>query len=95
MPSLLTEHASSSLGRDVLFEKIHRMTKALDTLGSVVEAGQVRVSSKALLTIAKNVSCPEIGKHLRDPYMDCCRMVRDLRLLVNTFGYILKPESLT
>jgi hypothetical protein len=70
------------------------MIAALDDLWSRVEAGEFQVSSRALLRAARSVSCPEIGRRLRDPCPDHARISRDVRLLIKTFEYVIKPEPI-
>lgn len=94
MSSLLTEHENSGVSRDLLFQKLDRMTQALETLWNGVETGRIRVSSKALLRITRSISCPEIKRKLNEPCMDCTRIMRDLRLIINTFRYVIKPEQI-
>jgi hypothetical protein len=94
MSSLLTNRQAQESVADALLEKLRRMTAALDDLWNRVEAGEFRVSSRALLRTARSVWCPDIGRRLRDSCPDCARISRDVRLLINTFEYIIKPEPI-
>ena len=92
MTGLLLQDASNQLDRVEILSQQKMMADALDTLWREVEDGSVRVYSIAVLRAAKIVSCPEIGKHLKDPSINHAKVLRDLRILINTFEYIIKPE---
>ncbi len=92
MTGLLLQDASKQLDRVEILSQQKMMSDALDTLWGEVENGNVRVCSIAVLRAAKIVSCPEIGKRLKGPSIDHAKVLRDLRILINTFEYILKPE---
>jgi len=92
MTGLLLQDASNQLDRVEIKTQQKMMSEALDTLWQEVEDGSVRVNSIAVLRAAKVVSCPEIGKRLKGPSIDHAKVLRDLRILINTFEYILKPE---
>ncbi|TFG94094.1 hypothetical protein E4H12_15820 [Candidatus Thorarchaeota archaeon] len=92
MTGLLLQDASNQIDRVEILYQQKMMAEALDTLWCKVEEGSVRVQSIAVLRAAKNVSCPEIANRLKSPNIDHARIVRDLRLLINTFEYIIKPE---
>lgn len=93
MTGLLLQDASDQVDRVEILYQQKMMVDALENLWSKVEEGEVRVQSVAVLRAAKNVSCPEIANRLKSPNIDHARVVRDLRLLINTFEYIIKPES--
>ena len=92
MTGLLLQDASNQLDRVEILSQQKMMSEALDTLWQEVEDGSVRVNSIAVLRAAKVVSCPEIGKRLRDPSIDHAKVLRDLRILISTFEYIIKPK---
>ena len=92
MTGLLLQDASSQLDRVEILSQQKMMSDALETLWREVEDGSVRVQSIAVLRAAKNVSCHEIEKRLKSSNIDHARVLRDLRLLINTFEYIIKPE---
>jgi hypothetical protein len=92
MTGLLLQDASNQLDRVEILSQQKMMSDALDTLWHEVEDGSVRVNSIAVLRAAKIVSCPEIEKRLKDPSIDHAKVLRDLRILISTFEYIIKPE---
>ena len=92
MTGLLLQDASNQLDRVEILSQQKMMADALDTLWREVEDGSVRVYSIAVLRAAKIVSCPEIGKRLKDPSINHAKVLRDIRILINTFEYIIKPE---
>ena len=92
MTGLLLQDASSQIDRVEILYQQKMMADALERLWRDVEEGSVRVQSIAVLRAAKNVSCPEIGNRLKSPNIDHARVVRELRLLINTFEYVIKPE---
>jgi len=92
MTGLLLQDASNQIDRVQILSQQKVMETALDKLWRDVENGKVRVQSIAVLRAAKNVSCKEIANRLKSPIIDHARVVRDLRLLINTFEYVIKPE---
>lgn len=92
MTGLLLQDASNQLDKVELLSQQKMMSDALDKLWQEVEDGSVRVQSIAVLRAAKNVSCLEIEKRLKSSSIDHAKVLRDLRILINTFEYILKPE---
>jgi len=92
MTGLLLQDASNQVDRVEILTQQKTMADALENLWTKVEDGSVRVQSIAVLRAAKNVSCPEIANRLKSSNIDHARVVRDLRLLINTFEYVIKPE---
>lgn len=92
MTGLLLQDASNQVDRVEILSQQKAMENALEKLWKDVEDGKVRVQSIAVLRAAKNVSCKEISNRLKTPNIDHARVVRDLRLLINTFEYVIKPE---
>ena len=92
MTGLLLQDASNQVDRVEILSQQKMMADALENLWTKVEDGKVRVQSIAVLRAAKNVSCPEIANRIKSPNIDHARVVRDLRLLINTFEYVIKPE---
>jgi hypothetical protein len=94
MTGLLLQDATSPLDRIEILEQQKNLVEALEYLWNNVEEGKVRVRSLAVLRAAKKVSFPDIEKNLKSPTIDHARVISDLRLLINTFEYIIKPEKL-
>ncbi len=92
MTGLIMQDASNQLDRIEILNQQKNLQNALDKIWQGVEEGYIRVRSIAVLRAAKNVSCPDIERHLKSPNIDHSRIVKDLRLLMNTFEYIIKPE---
>ena len=92
MTGLLLQDASEQIDRVAILSQQKSMSDALESLWQDVENGNVRVRSIAVLRAAKNVSCREIENKLKSPNIDHAKVVRDLRLLINTFEYVIKPE---
>ena len=93
MTGLLLQDASNQIDRVEILSQQKLMSEALEKLWHDVQEGNVRVQSLAVLRAAKNVSCPEIANKLKSSNIDHARVVRDLRLLINTFEDIIKPET--
>jgi hypothetical protein len=94
MTGLLIQDATSRLDQIELLEQQKNLLDALENPWNNAEEGRVRVRSLAVLRAAKNVSFPGIKKKLKSPNIDHARVISDLRLLINTFEYIIKPELL-
>jgi hypothetical protein len=92
MTGLLAQDATRQLDRIEILNQQKNMIDALESLWHGVEEGTVRVQSLALLRATKNVSFPDIERKLKSPSIDHSRMISDLRLVINTFEYIIKPE---
>ncbi|MBN2228232.1 MAG: hypothetical protein JW779_01490 [Candidatus Thorarchaeota archaeon] len=92
MTGLLLQDATNQLDRIELLNQQKNMVDALEYIWESVEKGDLRVRSIAVLRAAKNVSCAEIEKKIKSPNIDHARVISELRLLINTFEYIIKPE---
>lgn len=93
MTGLVLEDAGSSLDRNLLLKQHEIVVEALEDIWNCVERGNIEVDCLPLLRTARNVSCPEISRKLSSPEIDHEKIIRDLRLLVNTFTYVIKPKS--
>lgn len=94
MTGLVLEDAGSSLDRNLLLKQHEIVIEVLEELWTGVENGDVEVDCLPLLRSVRSVSCPEISRKLRSPEIDHAKIIRDLRFLVNTFTYVIKPKSL-
>jgi hypothetical protein len=92
MTGLVLEDAGKSVDRNLLLKQQENLVKALEEIWNGVESGDILVECVPLLRSARAVSCPEIGRKLRSPEIDHVKIIRDLRLLVNTFTYVIKPK---
>jgi hypothetical protein len=92
MTGLLLQDATGQLDRIEILNQQKSMIEALESLWQSVEEGTVRVGSVALLRATKNISFPDIERKLKSSSIDHARVISDLRLLINTFEYIIKPE---
>ena len=93
MTGLVLEAAENSLDRNLLLKQHEIVIEALEELWTGVEKGYVKVDCLPLLRAVRSVSCPEISRKLHSTEIDHARILRDLRLLVNTFTYVIKPKS--
>ena len=93
MTGLVLEVAGGNLDRNLLLKQQEIVVGALEDLWNGVERGHVEVDCLPLLRTVRSISCPEIGRNIRSPEIDHARIIRDLRLLVNTFTYVIKPKS--
>ncbi|TFG30864.1 hypothetical protein EU527_13890 [Candidatus Thorarchaeota archaeon] len=92
MTGLLMQDATNQLDRIEILNQQRNMQEALDSIWHGVEEGSIRVRSIAVLRAAQKVSCPDIENRLKSPNIDHARLIKDLRLLINTFEYIIRPE---
>jgi len=86
------QDATRQMDRVEILNQQKNLVDALESIWHGVQNGSVRVQSLALLRATKNISFPDIEKKLRSPSIDHARVISDLRLLINTFEYIIKPE---
>jgi hypothetical protein len=93
MTGLVLEDAGNSMDRNLLMKQHENVVEALEAIWNGVEKGDVIVDCLPLLRTARCVSCPEISRKLESPKIDHAKIIRDLRLLVNTFTYVIKPKS--
>ena len=93
MTGLVLEDAGNKVDRNLLLKQQECVERALDDIWNGVESGDIIVDCLPLLRTARAVSCPEISRKLRAPDIDHAKIIRDLRLLVNTFTYVIKPKS--
>lgn len=93
MAGLISQDASRHLDRIEILNQQKNLQDALEKIWHGVEEGQIRVRSIAVLRAAKNISCPDIENQLKSPSINHARVIKDIRLLINTFEYIIKPET--
>jgi hypothetical protein len=93
MTGLVLKDADIQLDRNLLFKQHKSMRDALERIWSGVEQGKVVVDCLPLLRTARSVFCPEISRKLKAPEIDHARIIRELRLMVNTFQYVIKPKG--
>jgi hypothetical protein len=93
LTGLVLEDADKRMDRNLLLKQHKYVVEALEELWNGVEKGDVKVDCLPLLRTARAVSCPEISRKLKSPEIDHAKIIRDLRLLVNTFTYVIKPKS--
>ncbi|MHA2026843.1 MAG: hypothetical protein ACW98U_13170 [Candidatus Thorarchaeota archaeon] len=93
MTGLVLKDANAKLDRNLLFKQHESMIEALERIWSGVEQGRVEVDCLPLLRTARSVFCPEISRKLKAPEIDHARIIRELRLMVNTFQYVIKPKD--
>ena len=92
MTGLVLEDAGENMDRNLLLKQHENLIETLEELWNGVESGDVEVECLPLLRTARAVSCPEISRKLRSPEIDHAKIIRDLRLLVNTFTYVIKKR---
>lgn len=92
MTGLLMQDATGQMDRIEILNQQKNLIDALESVWHGVQDGSVTVQSLAVLRATKNVSFPDIEKKLKSPSIDHARVISDLRLLINTFEYIIKPE---
>ncbi|MFW9961824.1 MAG: hypothetical protein ACFFDV_12460 [Candidatus Thorarchaeota archaeon] len=92
MTGLLIQDATGQMDRIEILNQQKNLIDALESIWHGVQDGSVTVQSLAVLRATKNVSFPDIEKKLKSPSIDHARVISDLRLLINTFEYIIKPE---
>lgn len=93
MTGLVLKDADRQVDRNLLFKQHESMREALERIWSGVEQGKVDVECLPLLRTARSVFCPEISRKLKAPEIDHARIIRELRLMVNTFQYVIKPKD--
>ena len=93
MTGLVLKDADIQLDRNLLFKQHESMIEVLERIWSGVEQGKVEVDCLPLLRTARSVFCPEITRKLRAPEIDHARIIRELKLMVNTFQYVIKPKA--
>ena len=92
MTGLILEDADRQMDRNLLLKQHENVIEALEEIWNGVERGEVVVDCLPLLRTARAVSCPEIKRKLHRSVIDHAKIIRDLRLLVNTFTYVIKPK---
>jgi hypothetical protein len=93
MTGLILQDAGNQMDRNLLFKQHEIMKTTLDRIWSDVEEGKIEVDCLPLLRTARSVSCPEISRKLKAPEIDHAKIIRDLKLMLNTFRYVIKPKS--
>ncbi|MFW9767399.1 MAG: hypothetical protein ACFFF9_09405 [Candidatus Thorarchaeota archaeon] len=93
MTGLVLKDANGQMDRNLLFKQHASMRDALERIWSGVEQGKFEVDNLPLLRTTRTVFCPEISRKLKAPEIDHAKIIRDLRLMVNTFQYVIKPKD--
>ncbi len=93
MTGLVLKDAGIQMDRNVLFKQQESLETALERIWSGVEEGRIEVECLPVLRLVRSVSFPEISRKLRAPEIDHAKVIRELRLMVNTFQYLIKPKS--
>jgi hypothetical protein len=93
MTGLVLKDATNSVDRNLLFKQHESLKDALERIWSGVEQGKFEVDCLPLLRSARSVFCPEISRKLKAPEIDHARIIRDLKLMVNSFQYVIKPKD--
>jgi hypothetical protein len=93
MTGLVLKDANQEIDRNLLFKQHESMKKALERIWCEVEDGKIEVDCLPLLRTARSVFCPEISRKLKAPEIDHAKVIRELRLMVNTFQYVIKPKD--
>ncbi len=93
MTGLILKDEGDQMDRNLLFKQHEIMKTTLDRIWSDVEEGIIQVDCLPLLRTARSVSCPEISRKLKAPEIDHAKIIRDLKLMVNTFRYVIKPKN--
>jgi hypothetical protein len=94
MSNILSENQPVDLMKGDLIDKLYSITQELEKIWRGVQSGSISVTSKALLLTIKSITCPDIARKLGAECPDCERIMRDIRLLINTFEHVLKPEQI-
>ncbi len=68
------------------------LINALDRIWMRASEGIIYVESIAILRALRKVTCPDIESQLMKPVLDYRRILRDLRLFINTLDHLLIPS---
>jgi hypothetical protein len=71
------------------------LEETLERFWHDVQIGSIEVESMALLRAIRIVMCRDLGRQLRQPYLNQIKVLRDIRLLINTVQHIIVPDSPT
>ncbi|MFW9810151.1 MAG: hypothetical protein ACFFE6_12310 [Candidatus Thorarchaeota archaeon] len=93
MTGLVLKDAGMQMDRNILFKQQESLERALERVWSGVEEGRIEVECLPVLRLVRSISFPEISRKLRAPEIDHAKIIRELRLMVNTFQYVIKPKS--
>jgi hypothetical protein len=68
-----------------------KLENALNTFWCEVDSGRLQVESTALLRAMYSITCSELPTHLSDSHYDGNRVIKNLKLFLNTVEHVLKP----
>ncbi|MHA1936439.1 MAG: hypothetical protein ACW97A_14290 [Candidatus Thorarchaeota archaeon] len=91
----LVDCIQSNIRRNVVILHFSTLEETLERFWHDVQIGSIEVESMALLRAIRIVMCRDLGRQLRQPYLNQIKVLRDIRLLINTVQHIIVPDSPT
>jgi len=92
MQRLVDDDMRTGIERPLLLDHLGALIDSVDDLWRSVQQGAVSVDSISLLRVLKYISCWDLRQRLREPNLQHARILRDLRLFVNTMDYLIVPR---
>jgi hypothetical protein len=92
MQRLVDEDMHTGIDRAPLLDCLGTLVDSIDDLWRGVQQGVVSVGSVPLLRVIKDITCWDLHQRLREPHLQHARILRDLRLFVNTMDYLIVPK---
>ncbi len=92
MQTLVDEDMHAGIDRALLLDHLRTLVESVDDLWRSVQQGAVSVGSVPLLRVLKDITCWDLHQKLREPHLQHARILRDLRLFVNTMDYLIVPR---
>ncbi|MHA1637307.1 MAG: hypothetical protein ACTSUB_04765 [Candidatus Thorarchaeota archaeon] len=89
----LIECIQHNFDRSLMISHHSVLEEAVDRLWSGVQEGRYQVESMSMLRMVKHITCPDLKTQLERPNLQHEKIIRELRLFVNTVEHVIVPKQ--
>ena len=89
----LIECIQDNIDRSRMISHHSVLEEAVDRLWSGVQDGRYQVESLPMLRMIKHITCPDLKTQLERPSLQHEKIIRELRLFVNTVEHVIIPKQ--
>ncbi|MHA2360803.1 MAG: hypothetical protein ACXAB6_02580 [Candidatus Thorarchaeota archaeon] len=89
----IIECIQNKIRRNVIVLHFSTLEETVERFWHDVQIGAIEVESMALLRAIRTIMCRDLGRQLRQPYFNQNKVLREIRLLINTVQHIIVPDT--
>lgn len=89
----LIECIQDNIDRSLMISHHSVLEEAVDRLWLGVQEGRYQVESLPMLRMIKHITCPDLKTELEKPRLQHEKIIRELRLFVNTVEHVIVPKQ--